>query len=161
MSGYYINEELIRQSLHTAVYQLKEGTKTSYYWQSGSKILPNRASISKGLMRDVRMKGRALNNTTIGQFKSTFTKKEDSPFKIYKPYCFNTLIFFHEDYPQFIGWGTAGISNENGQIEDTGDLLIFYSEDANWKTLQVLVFMGMGSNPDTLNEAMRYATKLF
>lgn len=163
--GYKMNEDLIRQSVHEATYQLKEGTASSFYWQSGDKILPNRVTISRTQITEVRKKGRMLQHPSAGQFVGRFTKAEESPLKLYKPFHIRTQIWLYEDYPQFIGYGTAGISGMDGRItdkSDTGDLIIFFSEspEAEWKTIRIFVFMGMGRNPDTLEDAMRYASTL-
>lgn len=106
-----------------------------------------------------------LQHPSVGQFVGRFTRTEDSPLKLYRPFDIRTQIWLNEDYPQFLGYGTAGISDEAGKItdkSDTGDLLIFHtdSSDAEWETIRIFVFMGMGRNPDTLEEAMRYASNL-
>lgn len=156
-----MRDDMLNAVLHESVYQLKEGTASSYYWQSGSRILSNRASISQQPITAVRKKGRMLQHLSTGQFVGTFTKSEESPFKIHKPYCIRTQIWLHEDYPQFLGYGTIGISDFEGKIVDTGDLLIFYSSSSHdWKTLRIFVLMGMGKNPDTITEAMNFVTKL-
>lgn len=58
--------------------------------------------------------------------------------------------------PLFIGYGTIGVTNQEGKVEDTGDLLIFYTPD-NWINIKIFHFIGMG-NPENLLEAMEYAS---
>lgn len=155
-----MNKEFISAALQEAIYQRKEGTESSFYWQEGSRILPNRASISKIVdITKVSRKGRMLLHPSIGQLISRFTKGEESPLKMYKPYNLRTQIWKHEGYPQFIGWGTIGISNSTGGIVDTNDLIILYTEDEDWRTIRIFFFRGMG-NPDLLEEAMRFASSI-
>lgn len=158
-----MNNDFIKRTLHEAIYQRKEGTASSYYRQSGSSILPNRMSISQTSMTNVKKKGRMLLHHSVGQCVGRFTKAEHSPLKSHSPFDIRTQIWLNPDYPQFIGYGTAGISNEAGKVtneSDTGDLLVFYSDDADWKTIRVFIFMGMGRNPDTMDIAMSYARTL-
>ena len=56
-----IGTDFIASTLQQATYRLKEGTKSSYYWQSGIKILPERLSISgNSEFTKVARKGRNL-----------------------------------------------------------------------------------------------------
>ena len=99
----------------------------------------------------------------VGQFLAQFTRKEESPLKQNKPFYVRTQIWQDEDYSQFIGYGTVGISDSVGRItdkSDTGHLLVFYSEDAEWKTIRIFIFGDMAKNPEHRDSAMRYASKL-
>lgn len=151
---------LISTSLLESTYKKKSGTTSSYYWSSGSQVLPNRISISSTPLTAVRKKGRMLQHHSVGQFVGRFTMSEESPLKIYKPYNIRTQIWLYDDYPQFIGYGTIGITNAEGVIADTGDLVVLYTEDTNWETIRIFIFKGMGVNPDTMDEAMRHAAHL-
>lgn len=154
---------MIKASYQEAIYEKKQGTATSYYWKSGSKILPNRASINNVDITKVAKKGRNLQHPLAGQFIGKFTIKEESPLKLHKPYNVRTQIWQHEYYPQFIGYGTIGISDAEGSVtdqSDTGDLLVFYSKDAGWQTIRIFIFAGMGKNPERRDFAMKYANKL-
>lgn len=158
-----MNEELMKASLSEATYEKKQGTATSYYWQSGSRILPNRASIKNVEIAKVAKKGRNLQGPFAGQFIGKFTIKEESPLKLHKPYNVRTQIWQNEDYPQFIGYGTIGISDAEGKItdnSDTGDLVIFYSEEVNWQTIKVFYLRGMGKNPESMDVAFKFVSKL-
>lgn len=158
-----MNDELVKASLSVAIYEKKQGTATSCYWQSGSRILPNRVSISNLEMAKVARKGRNLQDPVVGQFLATFTKKEKSPLKLHKPYNVRTQIWQHKYYPQFIGYGTIGISNTQGKVvksSDTGDLVIFYSEEVNWQTIKVFYLRGMGKNPESKDVAFKFVSKL-
>ena len=158
-----MNEEMMKASYQEAIYQRKAGTSSSYYWQSGSRILPNRASITmENEVTKVARKGRNLLHPVVGQFLAQFTRKEVSPLKQHKPFHVRTQIWQDEDYPQFIGYGTTGVSDADGRVtdrSDTGDLLVFYSEDADWQAIRIFIFAGMGKNPEHRDFAMRYASK--
>ena len=158
-------DEFMSASFHEATYTRKEGTDTSYYWESGTRILPNRLSISRNLLSDVKRKGRAIaNGLIVGMCKGHFKIGEESPLKVSKPFNVTTAIWQHKDWLQFIGYGTLGFSDDSSEkgITDLGDLLIFYTEDADWKTIRIFFFAGMGSevDPDKLDYAMRYASTL-
>lgn len=158
-----INEEMMKVSLSKIVYERKEGTATSYYYLSGDRFLPNRASIQDHDITKTAKKGRNNQHSRAGQFIGKFTIKEESPLKLNPPYNVRTQIWQNEDYPQFIGYGTIGISDAEGKVtnrSDTGDLAIFYAEDADWQLVKVFYFKGMGHNPDYMQVAFRYASKL-
>lgn len=159
-----MSKEFISKSVQSATYVRKEGTASSYYYQDGSTILPNRLGISKGDMTKVKKKGRNL-KPAVGQLLASFKISESSPLKQNKPYNVRTQIWKCEDYPQFIGYGTCGISDEAGNItrdSDTGDLLVFYSDDVDWKVIKVFYLLGMGkdSNPDALAEIFAYLSTI-
>ena len=151
-----MNDEFIKANFQAGTYSLKEGTKSSYYWKAGFSELPNRLSISRDKeLTKVDRKGRNLLHPIAGQMVGNFTGKESSTYKMFKPYTCRTQIWRVEEYPQFIGYGTIGITNEKGVVEDTGDLLVFYTPD-NWEEIKIFFFAGMG-NPDNLLEAMDFA----
>ncbi|PDP59657.1 hypothetical protein CLI71_08490 [Prevotella intermedia] len=159
-----MNEDLMKASYQEATYQRKAGTSSSYYWRSGSRILPNRASITmKNEVTKVARISRNLLHPVVGRFLGQFTRKEESPLKQNKPFHVRTQIWQDECYPQFIGYGTTGISDAEGRVtdkSDTGHLLMFYSEDADWQSIRIFIFAGMGKNPEYRDSAMRYASKL-
>ena len=149
-----MKENFIASQLRVATYEKKEGTETSYYWKEGVKLLPNRISFSdKVEMSKVARKGRNTQHLFAGQLIGDFTKKEESPLKKVKPYKVRTQIWKLDDYPQFVGYGTLGITSESG-IVDIGDLIVIYSADGK-KTLDVYVFQGMG-NPNDMQSAFEY-----
>ena len=154
-----MNEEFIRKAMTEATYQKKEGTASSFYWKEGAQLLPNRMSLSKDSITKVRKKGRNLQKVA-GQCVGNFTKLEESPLKISKPYTLRTQIWQQEDFLEFVGYGTIGITGEDGRIYDTGDLMVFFAEEDNWNLIRIFIFNGMGADPDKRDEAMRYASKL-
>ena len=112
----------------------------------------------------MQKKGRNL-KSSVGQLLAQFKVSEESPLKQNKPYVLRSQIFEKEDYPQFIGYGTCGISNENGKVtadSDTGDLLVFYSQDVDWKVINVFFLKGMGKNydPDVLSCVFDYLSAI-
>lgn len=112
-----IDLEAIKTTIHEAFYKLKEGTETSFYWQEGSTILPNRLSISIGAeLSHAQKKGRMLAEEIIGEVKGTFKKVEQSPLKQHPPFYIHSKIFRPELSPSVIGYAIIGISNEEGKI---------------------------------------------
>ena len=80
-----MSAEFIAKALLSAVYVRKEGTASSYYYQKGSTILPNRLGITKGEITSVQKKGRNL-KSSVGQLLAQFKVSEESPLKQNKPY---------------------------------------------------------------------------
>ena len=152
-----MESEFMRKQLRVCTYKLKEDTKTSYYFEGGERLLPNRLSISTDILSMVRKRGRNL-QPIAGQLVASFTQKEDSPLKLYPPYTVRTQIWKIEDYPQFIGYGTCGISNDKGETQDTGDLMVFYS-DNKWETITIFYLIGF-ANPQFRDEAFSYAASI-
>ncbi len=149
-----MTEEFIRKSMKVAVYQHKEGTKASYYWKQGFKLLPNRLSIKDEEMTNVQHKGRNAMHKIVGQLLSTFRLDEESPLKQHKPYTCRTQIWQVPLYPLFIGYGTIGITNEQRKVKDTGDLIVLHSSD-QWETIRIFYFAGMG-NINYHEQVMRF-----
>ncbi len=148
-------DEFIRKSMKVAVYRHKEGTKSSYYWQQGIQLLPNRLSISRGTeMTNVQHKGRNAMHPVVGQLLSNFRLDEESPLKQHKPFDCRTQIWQVPLYPLFIGYGTIGITNEQGKVKDTGDLIVLHSTD-QWENIRIFYFAGMG-NPNDHEQVMRF-----
>lgn len=147
-------EEFISKSMKEAIYQHKEGTKSSYYWQQGCKILPGRLSIKDEEMTNVQHKGRNAMHKIVGQLLGTFKVAEESPLKQHKPYTCRTQIWQVPLYPLFIGYGTIGISNASGKVEDTGDLIVMHSTD-QWQNIRIFYFAGMG-NVNDMEQVMRF-----
>ena len=148
-------EEFISKSMKEAIYQHKEGTKSSYYWQQGCKILPGRLSIKDEEMTNVQHKGRNAMHKIVGQLLGTFKVAEESPLKQHKPYTCRTQIWQVPLYPLFIGYGTIGISNESGKVTgDTGDLIVMHSTD-QWQNIRIFYFAGMG-NVNDMEQVMRF-----
>lgn len=152
-----MEKQFLKAIVKTAKYKMKEGTASSYYWQDGDRILPNRLSITiEKEMSRVQKKGRNSLHEIVGQIIGRFTAKEESPLKLYKPYVVRSQIWQNEDYPQILGYGTAGISGKDGRITaqtDTNDLLIIRQDGS---TITIYLFAGLGANPEALNEAMEY-----
>ena len=154
-----MTDEFVMKSMSVATYEKKEGTASSYYRKGGVRLLPQRMSISPQSMTNVQRKGRNLQKIA-GQCVANFKKDEESPLKICKPYTLRTQIWLQENFLEFVGYGTIGITGENGRIYDTGDLVVFYAEDENWNVIRIFIFCGMGIDPDKRDEAMRYASKM-
>lgn len=129
--------------MQCATYELKEGTAGSYYRKEGSNYLPNRLSISRGEISNVARTGRNLQKV-VGQLFGRYTKGETSPLKQYPPYEVRTQIWEIEGYPQFIGYGTIGVTGVNKRVcrdTDRGDVVVISRVDGiGWRVLQLYVF---------------------
>ncbi len=155
-----MNTAFLDSIMQEALYTRKEGTGGSYYWQSGSRILPNRLSISRNReMTQVARNGRNSLHPIAGQLLGKFTTKETSVLKRFKPYECRTQIWQVPEYPQFIGYGTIGISNAHGKVDrnsDTGDLVIFQADNILWGKITVWYFPKMEMH---LFEVLAYLSK--
>jgi hypothetical protein len=147
-----MNENLIKAKHQTAIYQLKEGTKTSYYYQSGINTLPGRIGFNKFEFVETKRTGRNLHKSKA-QLKATFKKSESSLYKKFKPFTIHTNIWQFPEYILFIGYGSIGISDKIGKIIDTNDLIIIFSSSSSWKELEIHIFPGMLMN---LEEVLQY-----
>lgn len=155
MKDYNMIGEFIGKAMKSATYELKKDTAMSYYRTAGCDILPRRLSISKNKeVTDVKRKGRNAIHPIVGQLLGEFTKKEQSPLKQHYPFRFRTQIWKVPLYPSFIGYGTIGITNEEGKIADTGDLVVLDTTD-NWETISIFYFVGMG-NPNDMEQVMKH-----
>ncbi len=138
-----IDKHLIKALGQVAIYEKKPGTQGSYYWKQGCKILPNRLSITKDQVTKVEKTGRNSIHPVAGQLLGTFTRKETSPLKLNAPYHCRTQIWQHPEFPNFIGYGSIGISNEQGKIDrnsDTGDLVVLETEETSWERISIYYF---------------------
>lgn len=135
-------ENLIKAIHQTAIYKLKEGTKTSYYFHSGIRILPNRIGFNKFQFAPTQRTGRNKHEV-IAQLKATFNKSEISKYKQNKPFNIHTNIWQITDFLDFIGYGSIGITSVLGKINDTNDLVIIYSNSTNWQEIEIHFFPGM------------------
>ena len=141
-----IEEKYIQAAMQESWYERKAGTLSSYYHKAGSRILPNRLSISRDEFTMVRKKGRKLIHPVIGQLLGQFTKNEESPLKANSPFMVRTQIWHIPEYPLFIGYGSIGISNEEGTIDlesDTEDLIILEAEDPDRERIRIFYFPAM------------------
>jgi len=154
-----MNTTLLEAQCKKAIYRRKEGTSSSYYWQSGSRILPNRMSISKDReLTHVSRNGQNLFHPIMGQMKGSFTQKEDSPLKQHKPFSIHTQLWQIPEFP-LNPYGTIGISNIYGKItrqSDFGDVVIIHPLDDTWELLEIFYFPAMGSR---LEMVMQYIHK--
>ncbi len=110
--------------------------------QSGEVwLLPHRLGILQGdTMSSTTGSGRAT-KPMAAQLKASFTKVEDSPYKVNKPYEVQTGLW-KVDGSQILYYGSLGITGASGRVErDNGDLLIVRTTD--WKRLEVFVFRGL------------------
>ena len=138
-----MKDNLIKAKHKTAIYRLKEGTTTSYYFRSGSLLLPERIGISKQFEFAKTKRTGRNQHKAIGKIKATFKKKESSRYKEFKPYTIHTNIYKVNEYLLFIGYGSIGITTDSGRIKYTNDLIILFSKTADWKEIEFHFFEGM------------------
>lgn len=153
-------EQFIMKTMHYCIYSRKIDTTSSFYHKEGSKILPNRLSITNGEVNDVARKGRNAGKEVTGQILGQFKRDEESPFKQFKPYTIRTQLWQHPDFPS-LEYGTLGISNVEGKItreSDKGDLIVIYRN--NTDEIEMWIFPSMGKNPDNFMAAMKYVSKI-
>lgn len=149
-----MNNEFIHKMMKPAVYELKAGTKCSYAYVSGHKILPKTISIFRESDAiKIARSGRGL-LPKVGQMKSSFTKAESSPYKQNKPYKVHTSIWQIEGYKTLF-YGTIGLTGTSGRIEaDNGDLILFSTSD--WEKVYITIFVGLVDSlrlPEVLAQA--------
>jgi hypothetical protein len=134
-------------------YGLKPGTSTSFYKQSGPEgFLPNRLGITRQKFSYINQTGKNHLEGLQGQMKGTFTKKEESIYKKFRPWWIHSSIYEITDFPGFFGYGDIGITSANKKTEGTEDLLIFLSSD-EFKSVSIHLFRGMLFRKD---EVFRY-----
>ena len=138
-----MNTEFIKGCHVHLTYKLAEGTKTSYRQVEGpANILPNRIGITREQFSYVNNTGGHRDEKKVGQAKSQFTKKEVSPYKMYKPFQFHTTIYHIPGYPVFIGYGDVGTSSCTGGTVGSKDLVVLHSPDG-WETVNIHLFEGL------------------
>lgn len=143
-----MEKKFIESTIQVATYKLKEGTSTSYYWQKGSTILPNRISFTLGKeITEAKHKGRMLNKEekVIGEVDATFKKDETSPLKQYKPYNIHSKVFQSIDFPQLTGYATLAVTNEEGKCKNEEGLLVIVQESES--VLTFFYVAGVTCNP--------------
>lgn len=178
-----MHREFLKKVVWEAHYCLKEGTSTSFLYAPFSPIeaLEDRkakADATAALVRQIRESGRQMllpfricfvqadaapvactgrgARAKVGQLKATFTRGEESPYKIAKPYKVCTSIWQVPGSKCFF-YGTLGITTKEGQRpSDNGDLVIFHT--AGWKEVEVYIFKGLAKPNEiaSLQDAVAY-----
>lgn len=122
-----MNEQLIKAKHQAFIYELKEGTASSYYLVEGRKnIVPERLSFSKNDLVKIDQRGRTKTEIKVGQIAGNFKQKDESIYKQHRPYAFFSSIWQACGHPLFVGYGDVGISNASGIISTTKDLFVIY-----------------------------------
>ena len=62
-----MEKELLRKQLRTCTYQLKQGTKSSYYFSGGERFLPNRVGITPDIFGTRHRSGQAESGYAHGR----------------------------------------------------------------------------------------------
>ncbi|MDD6943787.1 MAG: hypothetical protein SOV24_01035 [Muribaculaceae bacterium] len=156
MEGKYnqnsIPEEFLVKSMLMSRYTLKPDTTTSFYFQDGFKILPQRVSLANKDARPAKNTGRNRKNF-INNLEGTFKKrpKEETLLTQNGVSRIHTGIYREPQYPLFLGSGTIGTAGKTGGVKgDNGDLVVLYTPDQPNKieTIVVFYFIGMADNKD-------------
>jgi hypothetical protein len=137
------------QSCHIPLkYDLKQGTKGSYYQKSGERgILPER--ISWGMYAKCKDSNR--DSQKVNEINATYKKAEAGLYK-----GLNQGDNIHSsiwkglpEYPEFYGYGIID------ERHDLFDLLIIYSENICTSSIEIHLFRGMGK-PEFMENAFSY-----
>jgi hypothetical protein len=141
-----MNERFIENCHIPLSYQKKEGTKGSFYQAGGKKgILPARISWGIFAQRKTSLKDTLKKNEINGLYKKTESGLYDS----IDNRKIHSSIWGNEEYPEFYGYG---IIDERFGIFD---LLIIYSENQCFDSMEIHLFKGMGK-PEFLQQAFNY-----
>ena len=144
-----MNKRFIQSSHISLFYELKAGTKGSFYQKAGQRgILPNR--ISMGIF--AQKKESKKDSFKLNELNGQYNKAEEGLYKELNKGRIHSSIWKAPDYPEFYGYGCL---DERHQIFD---LLILESEDNLSASLTIHIFRGMGK-PDYLHEAFSYLRK--
>lgn len=146
--GIFMNPRFIQNCHIPLKYELKAGTKGSFYQkEGGSGILPRRLSWGMFAHQKASEKDSQKVNEINGQYK----KAEAG---LYKGLNLGDKIHSSiwkglPEYPEFYGYG---IFDER---HDLYDLLIIYSENICTTSIEIHLFRGMGK-PEFMENAFSY-----
>lgn len=171
-----MNREFLKKMMWEAHYILKPGTTTSFVLDRFAKIdtledRKEKAAATSALIEDNRKEGREMllplrvcftdpsiapvaysgrgTRAKVKQMKSYFTKGEESPYKIAKPFRVCTSVWQIPGTRCFY-YGTLGITPAKDQKPiDNGDLIVFYTSD--WRDVQVFIFKGLAKPNEEAN----------
>ena len=132
------------------IYTRKQGTKTSYYRQKGDAFLPFRISISQEGLSRIAHVGRAASLSKKGSFIGLFRIDENSPIKVLKSgSVVRGTIWYCPENPALLGYSDLGFTNEQGNIQEGNDLIVFrISDDLN--TVVIEVYKGCYGQRETI-----------
>lgn len=154
-----IPEEFLIKSMFVSRYTLKPDTTTSFYFQDGFKIIPQRVSLMNKDARPAKNNGRNRENF-IMNLDAGFKKrpKEETLLTQNGVSRIHTGIYREPQYPLFLGSGTIGTAGKTGNVKgDNGDLVVLYTPDQPYKieTIVVFYFIGMAM-ADNKDQAFRF-----
>ena len=170
-----MNKEFLEKIMWKGVYILKPGTTSTFTWAPFALVdaleREEKKAATTALIERNRREGRQMllpfricfihedaapvANTgrgakkKVGQMKSHFTRVEESPYKIAKPFKACTSVWQVEGSRCFF-YGTLGINLQEGvKPTDNGDLVIFYT--AGWKEVEIYIFKGLAKPNEIAN----------
>lgn len=144
-----ITTNFLEQVVSRYHYARKAGTKTSYYRQKGDSYLPNRMSISRESLSRITHVGRAAVLTKKGSFIGLFRDDENSPLKLVKGGVIRGSIWGCPQNPLLFGYSDVGFTNEQKQIQEGADLIVFRMSD-DLDMVEVEVFKGCYGQKDLI-----------
>lgn len=148
------SNELFIKKHQVLTYELKPGTKSSFYQKEGRKdLLPERIGFSKDGFLKIANTGRAIVEKRVGQIVGTFKKNEISPYKKYKPFSIFSTVWETIQFPSFVGYGDIGLTNEAGRTVSSKDLFILYSPSK--EVLEIHLFPGLVEFKDLVLQYLR------
>lgn len=109
--------------------------------QGVSLLMPYKFSFDRGCNNRINHTGRAI-VLPYASMDGQFTQVQLSAYKKYKPFKVHTYLWQVEACPALL-YGTIGISNRVGRINEIGDLILILDKG---NRLQVWVFKGF-ANP--------------
>ncbi len=126
-----INIDTIRSRHQILTYQLKQGTKSSYYLMDGTKgLLPERLSF-------IPYSGKDGIRKAYSEIDGRYKINEPGHYYLMNERKIHTKLIAVKNYPQFIGWGEI---DERFRIYD---LLILYSANGCQHDFQIHHFKGL------------------
>jgi hypothetical protein len=126
-----MNTEFIKASHHVFTYELKEGTKSSFYLKEGSpKLLPCRISFMPYSGKEGKRKAHY-------EINGTYKQNEIGKYYSMNNRRVHTKIIPINAFPSFVGWGEV---DERFKIYD---LLIIHSTNNCKESFHIHVFIGM------------------
>jgi hypothetical protein len=140
-----INNELINTKHSISIYELKQGTTSSYYRTAGGTILPERL----GLGLFVEIKKSLKSHNRIAEIKSRYRKDESGLYYNMNDRYIHTSIWTNPNYPDFYGYG---IIDERFRIDD---LIVIYSLNNCKQSFEIHHFKGLAEAAN-LDEVFTY-----
>jgi hypothetical protein len=141
-----MNSRFIEKNWMPLRYELKEGTKGSFYHAGGQRgIMPNRISLGIFAQR----KPSERDNQKKNELNAKYKVSETGLYYDMNKRQIHSSIWESQDFPEFYGYG---IIDERYQIFD---LVILYSDNQLASSVEIHIFKGMGK-PEYFHTAFQF-----